>query len=253
MIGRVLRRVVYELPLILLLGIVAVAGAFVVLVVLPDLGRSATGSPQPTQAATPSPPESVMSWMTLPDDADCAACHVTEQSQVGVRTVPALAHPLSGWTNCTDCHASDRLVATAPGHVGIHSSDCLICHKSGDLPAPLSRPHRELQNQSCLDCHGSTAPLPADMGHRAESVCWLCHRLPQAEPPLPAHRITEGQTDCLRCHVAGVVGALPDDHATRGAAECLLCHGPQSGTGQSRLPSRSEPPAVRYQLAVVTR
>ena len=41
------------------------------------------------------------------------------------------------------CHAPARLVDTAPGHSGIHASECTVCHKPGDLPAPLSRPHRE--------------------------------------------------------------------------------------------------------------
>ena len=30
--------------------------------------------------------------------------------------------------------------------------------------------------------------------------------------------------NCLTCHAAGKVGALPQDHETRAATECLLCH-----------------------------
>jgi hypothetical protein len=168
-----------------------------------------------------------MDWLVLPTNADCAACHQTD-SGIGVRNIPTLAHPTKGWTDCTACHANNRLVATAPGHTGIHAAECLLCHKTTQLPAPLSRPHRESQNQSCRSCHGSTAPLPTDMSHRAESVCWLCHVLPQVEPPLPRHPVAAGQKDCLTCHTAAKLGALPDDHASWDAPECLLCHVPPS-------------------------
>jgi hypothetical protein len=252
---RLVRRFGYELVLLALVAFVLVAGLFVLTVILPDLQRGASGPPASEPAPSSSPRSLVMSWLELPPDADCSACHLTEQGGVGVRAVPAIAHPLQGWTNCTACHANDRLVATAPGHSSIHATDCLICHQPAELPAPLSRPHRELQNQDCLDCHGSTAPLPSDMAHRAESVCWLCHRLPDQEPPLPAHAISVGQTDCLDCHVYGKEGgALPDDHASRTATECLLCHGPQPGSSGS--PSLAPPsPAqqsLRWPLRIVT-
>jgi hypothetical protein len=48
----------------------------------------------------------------------------------------------------------------------------------------------------------------------------------RSETPLSAaaHQVLSDQTNCLSCHVAGKVGALPDDHATRTSSECLLCH-----------------------------
>jgi len=231
--------------------LILTAGLFVLVVILPDLQRTAA-APSPSPAPSSTSRSVVMSWLELPTDADCTACHLTEQGGVGVRAVPALAHPLNGWTNCTACHANDRLVATAPGHGGLHGSDCLICHQPAQLPAPLSRPHRELQNQDCLECHGTTVPLPADMAHRTESVCWLCHRVANEEPPVPAHAIVAGQTDCLSCHVAGEVAPLPEGHATRSAAECLLCHGPQPGTSLPpagpTTPQPSSPQGLRWPL-----
>lgn len=75
------------------------------------------------------------------------------------------------------------------------------------------------------------------------SQCWLCHRVAQEQPPVPAHQVTVGQSDCLSCHVGGVVGALPADHATREASECLLCHAPPpSSAPQSR--------TVQYPLSI---
>lgn len=226
---RLLRRFGFEISLGVLVGLIAVVGLFVVAVVLPDLHADSAAGPSAAPSPGSTAPAVVMSWVDLPADADCAACHQTETG-VGVRVVPKIAHPLRGWTDCTACHANDRLVATAPGHAGLHAADCLICHEPADLPAPLSRPHRELQNQDCLDCHGKTEPLPADMAHRTESVCWLCHRLPQEQPPAPQHAITVGQSDCLTCHYAGDVGALPTDHLARTANECILCHVPSPGS-----------------------
>jgi hypothetical protein len=235
-----LRRYGYQLSLAVLVGLIGLVGVFVLVVVLPDM-QAANVAPTATPSVTPTAPSVVMSWVNLPPDADCAACHQT-QSGVGVVAVPRIAHPLRGWTDCTACHANDRLVTTAPGHGGIHATDCLVCHEPAELPAPLSRPHRELQNQECLSCHGITAPLPEDMAHRTESVCWLCHRLPDEQPPAPRHAIFPGQSDCLACHVAADYGALPDDHLSRTANECVLCHLP--GPGATVEPSASSLPGA---------
>jgi hypothetical protein len=227
MIRNVLVRHWETLAIVILATVILVAGGFVVAVVIPDAQRAAAKLEDPSSSASPSAPtpsQDVMTWLGMSADSDCAGCHVTEGGTVGLRPVPAIAHPLKGWTECASCHASDRLVDTAPGHTGIHAEDCLTCHQPGDLPAPLSRPHRELQNGACLDCHGPTAPLPTDMAHRGESVCWLCHRLPEEQPPKPGHQVLTDQTDCLSCHVAGKVGELPVDHVDRASTECLLCH-----------------------------
>jgi hypothetical protein len=228
MIRSILERHWEALAFVVLAAVILMAGGFVVTIVIPDVQRAAAGLEDPSSSASPSqapaPTQDVMTWLGMSSDSDCAGCHVTDGGTVGLRQVPAIAHPLKGWAECTSCHASDRLVDTAPGHTGIHAEDCLTCHQPGDLPAPLSRPHRELQNDACLDCHGPTAPLPTDMVHRGESVCWLCHRLPEEQPPKPGHQVLSEQTDCLSCHVAGKVGALPGDHVDRAPTECLLCH-----------------------------
>jgi hypothetical protein len=232
MIVRLLRRHWYSLSLVGLTAAILLAVAFIVAVILPDTQRAAVvGGPSasPEASASPSGLPDGMAWLPMPPDADCSACHVTSEGTIGLRPVPPIAHPLEGWSDCTACHAPARLVTTAPGHSGIHADACLTCHRAGDLPAPLSRPHRERQNTACLDCHGSLAPLPADMAHRTDTVCWLCHRLPTEQPPVPKHAVRSGQTNCLDCHVAGKIGALPADHASRAASECLLCHATPSG------------------------
>src|SRR4051812_10848466 len=103
MMLRLLRRFAFQISLIVLTGLIGIGGLFVLVVVVPDLqAGNATASASP--AASPTAPALAMSWINLPANADCAACHQTE-SGVGVRTVPKIAHPLRGWTDCTACHA----------------------------------------------------------------------------------------------------------------------------------------------------
>jgi hypothetical protein len=78
------------------------------------------------------------------------------------------------------------------------------------------------------------------MAHRTESVCWLCHRLPDEQPPAAQHAIAPAQSDCLTCHVAADYGALPADHLSRTANECVLCHLP--GPGATSAPGATFPP-----------
>lgn len=213
-------------------------------IAIPELERAGVIGSTSTSAPTVGPAASAsaspglnMGGAIVPDDAQCSGCHATGAGTVGLRPIPVMGHPLEGWSKCTSCHAPARLVDTAPGHSGIHASECTVCHKPGDLPAPLSRPHRENQNVACLSCHGSTAPLPSDMTHRKETVCWLCHRLPTIEPPVPAHQTAPGETDCLTCHVAGGrAGKLPADHVERPSNLCLLCHEVTLGTTPGNTP-----------------
>ncbi len=242
---RMLAGRAYRLAIASLVAAVCLVAAFVLVgIVAPEMERA--GYPIPwltsTPTATPSPsssasPRILMNGAAMPGDAQCAGCHLTDSGAIGLRPIPAMGHPLEGWSDCTACHATTSLVKTAPGHSGIHATECLICHKPGDLPAPLSRPHRERQNTACLQCHGSTAPLPTDMTHRSETVCWLCHRLADVPPPIPAHQTAAGETDCLTCHVAGKVGALPADHTARTTSQCLLCHEVPLGSTPSTRPA----------------
>ena len=93
---------------------------------------------------------------------------------VGVKAIPAIAHPIHGWTSCTSCHSDATLVATAPGHSGLHAQECLVCHQDSSDPAPTPR-HETLPDSNCLSCHGTVAPLPSSMADRPATLCWLCH------------------------------------------------------------------------------
>jgi hypothetical protein len=220
----------YWLVLAGLLTLVAAVVAFMVVGILPEMraGGYVPATPTPSASASMAlptgSPDLLMNGALVPSGAECSGCHLTDRGVIGLRPIPEMGHPLEGWTDCTACHSTSSLVNTAPGHTGIHATECITCHMPADLPAPLSRPHRDRQNMACLECHGSVAPLPTDMTHRSELVCWICHRLPDEQPPVPAHETVAGETDCLTCHVDGRVGALPPDHDGRTGSECLLCH-----------------------------
>lgn len=160
-------------------GLLAAVAAFAFILAATDPSnvRTATG---PTQLRSPgsSPSFGLISMapgaIVMPENADCAACHVVDGGVVGVRAIPALAHPVHGWTACTSCHDNARLVSTAPGHSGIHADQCLVCHQRSSAPAPTPR-HPSLPDSDCLACHGSIAPLPSSMADMPRTLCWLCH------------------------------------------------------------------------------
>jgi hypothetical protein len=215
----------------LLLAAVAGVVALAALVLVVAIGSGTLRPFEPDQAAaspTPSPTEALPSpsapttGIAMPVGDDCLACHLTNDGGIGTRVIPALAHPLEGWTECTACHAPDRLVQTAPGHDGIHAEQCLSCHKDTSDQAP-DRPHPPTQSQGCLTCHGVEAPLPSSMAGRSETTCWLCHQSSEIEAPHFLHPLSTDQT-CTSCHSAGEAGALPPDHAGRSDATCTDCH-----------------------------
>lgn len=150
-----------------------------------ELATSLAPHPSPSQAVAPSPTAPPMNLgpgeIQMPAGADCKACHETTGGVIGIKDIPAIPHPVTQWSNCTECHSNARLVQTAPGHSGIHADQCRICHtvSLGAAPPPA---HPVLPNADCVSCHGVTAPLPGDMAHKPRQYCWLCHLSSNASP-----------------------------------------------------------------------
>ncbi len=172
-------------------------------------------------SASPSPPTMLMGLAHIPTSNSCLLCHY-EGGEAGLKPVPALGHPLAGWTACLTCHTDEKLGRTAPGHQGIAESECLNCHKEAQDGPPITQAHANL-NKPCLDCHGSVAHLPSSMVGRDQDECWLCHKPNPSPPPVNPHP-DMGDLDCRSCHQSADVGALPIDHALRGDDTCVLCH-----------------------------
>lgn len=201
------------------------------------LSANVAGHPaQAETAASASPELMVMGLAHIPTSSSCLLCHETG-GDAGLKPVPAIGHPLEGWHECSACHSDDRLGKTAPGHAGIPQAECVNCHKVAQPGPAITQPHSRLQDQRCLDCHGSYAHLPTSMVGRRQDECWLCHRpapLPPPEYPHPA----DSRLACRTCHQSTEVGNMPIDHALRKDETCLLCHdikvasqGPASSPG----------------------
>lgn len=193
-------------------------------------------------SASASPPDLMpMGLAHIPTSASCLLCHLTG-GEAGLKPVPALGHPLEGWTECLVCHTDDRLGRTAPGHDGIQQTECLNCHKVAKPGPAITQPHSRLQDQNCLDCHGSVAHLPSSMVGRRQDECWLCHKPTSLPPPQYPHG-PDARLSCRSCHQSAEVGNLPIDHALRKDSTCLLCHDIKEVAAGSPAPSARPPSA----------
>lgn len=215
-------RVERWIALLIALNVLAV-GALLATVVIDQVNASRAG--HPAQAET-SPSASVelmaMGAAHIPTSSSCVLCHESGGS-AGLKVIPALGHPLEGWRQCTVCHTNEKLGRTAPGHAGIPETECLSCHKVAQAGPAITQPHSRLQDQHCLDCHGSYAHLPSSMASRKEDTCTLCHKPTSLPPPTYPHALNDRLT-CRDCHKSSEVGNMPIDHALRADATCLLCH-----------------------------
>lgn len=178
MITRPLARFAYPLSVSVLLAAILTVAGFLMIAALPELvGMLGDARPTPSPTASPAPTSPMPggpNQVAMSPGADCGGCHVGAGGAVGVNPIPVMAHPVKGWTDCTACHADDRLVKTAPGHASLHKADCLVCHKAPDTVSTApERPHHLVTGQTCVTCHGSNAPLPTDMQGRLN--CWICH------------------------------------------------------------------------------
>ncbi|HLT48758.1 MAG TPA: hypothetical protein VK002_16100 [Rubricoccaceae bacterium] len=180
---------------------------------------------------------------------DCFACHQDDYEGTANSLVN---HPGAGFpTDCRQCHSLDTWDGAAFDHasatgfplLGAHVAvACETCHSGPgfSIPGAPAGPddcascHAEDHARAhpgfpttCLDCHTTSAFLPATFDHAAISggfdlvgahmalPCEACHVGPDMEPIWePA-----GQDDCLTCH--------EDDHAEAHPAfptTCLDCH-----------------------------
>jgi hypothetical protein len=197
-------------------------------------GVDGGASPSAGLSAAPSQELMQMGLAHIPTSNDCLLCHVSGGS-AAVKTIPAIGHPLAGWTACLTCHTDDKLGRTAPGHTGIAQTECTNCHKEAQAGPAITQAHANL-NKPCLDCHGSVAHLPTSMVGRNQDDCWLCHKPNPSPPPIKPHPDPQNLS-CRSCHQSADAGALPIDHALRGDDTCVLCH--DIGTSSSASPGSS--------------
>jgi hypothetical protein len=210
-----------RLLIVLNIAIVALLATVMVADWLRIIPARNVGGGTPAESASASPETMLMGLAHIPTSNDCLLCH-DKGGESGLKPIPALGHPLAGWTACLTCHTNEKLGRTAPGHAGIAESECLNCHKEAQAGPPITQAHAEL-NKPCLECHGSVAHLPSSMVGRDQDDCWLCHKPNPSPPPIKPHPDRPDLT-CRTCHQSTDVGALPIDHALRTDDTCVLCH-----------------------------
>lgn len=237
----------------LLIAANAVLVGTLALGLLYNLWSSPAGHPDQAGLPTPTPTSGLiqMGLAHIPTNNDCALCHESGGSP-GVKTVPAVLHPVEGWRRCVTCHTDTTLGRLAPGHTGIAEEECLNCHKTGQAGPAITRPHAELASATCLACHGTVAHLPSSMASSDESDCVLCHKPAELPPPTYPHS-ADPALGCRACHQSEQVGGLPIDHALRADRTCLLCHVIVTEGGPVVLPSAPDAtptaePVTRFPL-----
>jgi len=208
---------------LLIVANLLLVGSMAAVLLFNILGSSVRGHPAQAESS-PSSSQGLMEMglAHIPTSSSCLLCHETGGT-AGLKPVPAIGHPVEGWGRCTVCHTGERLGRNAPGHEGIPEAECQNCHKPPPDGPSITQPHSRLQDQHCLDCHGSYAHLPTSMVGRNQDECWLCHKPAAIAPPEYPHPADE-PLSCRSCHVAAEAGNLPIDHALRADTTCLLCH-----------------------------
>ncbi len=216
------RRIEIAVSLLIVINITVLGGLLIVVVLdrLNDQARDVAAGVVVPPSATPGTMQ--MGLAHIPTSAACTLCH-DGGGKGGLKTVPAILHPIEGWRRCTVCHTDTDLGRTAPGHQGIVEDECLNCHKTAPAGPAITQPHAALHDQHCLDCHGGVAHLPSSMATSREEDCVLCHKPATLAPPSYPHAATV-PLSCRSCHQSPEVGGLPIDHALRSDATCLLCH-----------------------------
>ena len=228
------------LRLLILLNLVTVAMLASLMVanwlqIIPTRSSDAASGVPAAAGASPSAGLFQMGMAHIPTSAQCVLCHEGGGSSA-VKTIPAMGHPLAGFTACLTCHTNDKLGRAAPGHAGIPESECTNCHKEPTQGPKITQAHAAL-NKPCLDCHGSVAHLPTSMVGRNQTDCELCHKPNPSPPPIKPHPDPQG-LKCRDCHQSSSVGALPISHALYGDDTCVLCH---DIGGASKVPSAASP------------
>ncbi len=198
----------------------------------------------------------------------CASCHKLAQT---LKKPPALlrtpegAKPIPHSTDrlgsCLTCHGPSAPQSFTLDHPWATDETCTACHKpAGTLKAlslssapPAARPipHSIDRLESCLTCHGPSAPNAFSKEHpwTTEGTCTACHKqagslepLPLASAPPPDARLIPhavNQLDnCLGCHGTSGVRPVPQNHPWATNETCTACH-------------KSQPNPVSWALAPV--
>lgn len=161
----------------------------------------------------------------------CVDCHAAEDVHRGSRGVDCAAcHGTVEWKQFRYDHAKSANYPLEGKHASIA---CNVCHRSGDLKAPVPKEcngchavadrHAGRFGIACADCHGHQEWVVHDYDHSQHTESKFVLR--GAHEKLDCHSCHTGvlkqqqiAKDCYGCH------AGDDVHATSMGRECQSCH-----------------------------
>jgi nitrate/TMAO reductase-like tetraheme cytochrome c subunit len=183
-----------------------------------------------------------------------SACHATEWQFAGLNAprirelsappqtpgdgIPAaVPHPITARTDCTLCHATDKVHPWPEDHNGFSADLCTQCHTApageGDAAPAVAAPtipHQLAGMDQCDQCHSADGMKPVPDNHTSFTLdqCLLCHKPAGSEPggTAPSATATPGASSGPG-GAAGGPPAIPHDLA--GRDDCLACHNPEGG------------------------
>jgi nitrate/TMAO reductase-like tetraheme cytochrome c subunit len=159
-----------------------------------------------------------------------AACHATEWQFAGlnaprIRELSAppkspstgvpdpVPHPLNATTDCTVCHALDKVRPFPENHATFTNDMCTGCHTptlpvgdGGQAPEPGAT------------AAPGAAPVPGETPATPPAAA------PAAAPAIP-HQL-EGMGECTLCHALDAMKPFPENHTAFTLDMCVNCHMP---------------------------
>ena len=86
-------------------------------------------------------------------------------------------------------------------------------------------PHRTVDREACLSCHGKDSDIPVPATHAyGNDQCPICHQPALVAGAAVAPHPLGGFEACLSCHGTLSLLPLPSGHRDRGEDSCTLCH-----------------------------
>ncbi len=151
------------------------------------------------------------------------------------RSWAALTPTYAGAAVCGRCHSTEYVPWTTSKHKGVTCESChgpLGVHATADPPTPVGA--TDASDKICILCHEKIVGRPAGFqalvleSHYPGVSCLQCHNT-HTTVAMPPPRVTHplaNLPECITCHGATGLQAMPVGHKVSADRVCLACHLP---------------------------